>query len=168
MFFTGNKNKKDERIIQSQNKIYKELYWVVVAICFLSMAIKMSIYGWGEAMILTELAILLACGVYYLIRSSNLGLFSDEVETHDEKSKFSTDTKLVFFIGIAGVVFALFMGINSAMQYAEGTAQSWVYFGLVFFVSIVGYVGFLLFVIGIPYLLAKSNSKRIARKNEEE
>ncbi|SDI48500.1 DUF6773 family protein [Natribacillus halophilus] len=168
MFFTGSKSGKDERIIQMQNKIYRELYWVVVFICFLSMAIKISVFGWGGVTIVTEFAIVLACGIYYLIRSSYLGLFSDEVETYNEKSKFSTDTKLVFFIGIAGVALALYMGINSAVQYAEGTAQSWAYFGSVFLVSIVMYLGFFTFLIGIPYLLAKSNSKRIANKNEEE
>src|SRR5699024_4890274 len=66
-------------------------------------------------------------------RSIRLGVFAAEEEMKDRKGKMSSQKKNVFWSIGAGFGIAIFMGLNSAVNFGEGTRQSVYYF---FFVSI--------------------------------
>ena len=63
-FFGGTTKVDDERIVTAQNKIYREIYFLVMAVCLISMGFKFYQYGFGVDFIYTELAILFLQGVY--------------------------------------------------------------------------------------------------------
>ncbi|MFF2289008.1 DUF6773 family protein [Peribacillus butanolivorans] len=154
----------DERIENVRNKIYKEMYYVIMAICLLSVLFKIYKYGVGSGELYLELVILLASGVYYLARSIFLGVFWDEVEMHDRTSKTPMSKKTIFgTVGLA-LIIATIMGVNSAVSYADGSSQGLWYFVLVWCVSVMIYLPILLLFFGGIYLLAK----KIGMKNSED
>ncbi|KON70679.1 hypothetical protein AKG34_19165 [Peribacillus butanolivorans] len=154
----------DERIENVRNKIYKEMYHVIMAICLLSVLFKIYKYGVGSGELYLELVILLASGVYYLARSIFLGVFWDEVEMHDRTSKTQMSKKTIFgTVGLA-LIIATIMGVNSAVSYADGSSQGLWYFVLVWCVSVMIYLPILLLFFGGIYLLAK----KIGMKNSED
>jgi len=159
MAFYKNSNPEDERINSLKNKIYAEIYVLVVAICFISFLVKHFIYDLGVADFATELIILFVSGIYFTIRSTRLGLVSAEVEMHDQKSKWPKSKKNLFTGVVLGIGIAVCLGINSAVQYADGTAQAWYYFFLVTFVSLMIYlpVFFILLVIGNDAIKKRSD-----------
>ena len=87
--FKRTKKTTDERIENVGNKIYREMYHVIMAICLVSFVVKMYKYGAGIEEAVLELVILIGGGVYFLARSIFLGVFWDEVEMHDRISKTS-------------------------------------------------------------------------------
>jgi predicted neutral ceramidase superfamily lipid hydrolase len=124
-WFEAMKNHADERIISVQNKLYKETYIIVVSICIISLIVKSFMYDSGLKPIAVELTILLASSLYYGFRSVQLGLYSDEVEVHDQRNTtFTKSVKQLVWGGALGVAFAVFLGVRSALVYGEGTAQS--------------------------------------------
>ncbi|MEJ9230395.1 hypothetical protein LAV79_13070 [Peribacillus butanolivorans] len=154
----------DERIENVRNKIYKEMYHVIMTICLLSVLFKIYKYGVGSGELYLELVILLASGVYYLARSIFLGVFWDEVEMHDRTSKTPMSKKTIFCtVGLA-LIIATIMGVNSAVSYADGSSQGLWYFVLVWCVSVMIYLPILLLFFGGIYLLAK----KIGMKNSED
>lgn len=157
------KNKmKDERITQTQNKIYRELYYLVLIICAGSIAIKAYYFGFDSSHFATELVILFSQGVYYLYRLTKLGVYSDQVELHDQSNKTRMSTKNII-VGIClGVIMAVFFGIRSAILYADGGLQMMYYFLLVFAVSFMIYVPFLLAFFGLTHYQANKQSKKAA------
>ncbi|MFB4165112.1 DUF6773 family protein [Alteribacillus sp. JSM 102045] len=155
----------DERITQAKNQIYKEIHGFVLAMLLISVAIKFFLYGVNINLVATELIILMAQGLYYGIRSTSMGIFSAEVEIHDRNSKWPVRKKHVV-IGLAtGVILSLYMGIHSAVSYAEGTTQTIYYFGLVFLVSFMIYVPILAALMAVTYFIAKKRSKCAEEKN---
>jgi hypothetical protein len=149
---------KDERIENVRNQIYKEMYYVVLVICFVSMVVTIYKYGHDVNEFILELLILFLGGVYYLARSIYLGVFWDEVEMHDRTSKTPMSTKTIYRgIGFA-LIIAILMGINSAFNYADTSTQGLLYFGLVLFVSVVIYLPIFLLLFGGIYFLAKKIS----------
>ncbi|WP_217586280.1 DUF6773 family protein [Lentibacillus saliphilus] len=151
---------QDERVVNMKNKIYAELYILILVICAASVVIKRFVYEPGFEHISTELTILIAGGLYYTYRSAKLGVFSAEVELHDRQSKWSMQKKnLVMSIGL-GVVIALAFGINSAVQYAEGFAQSVYYFLLTAFGSLMIYLPVFIMLLVVGSELAKRKSER--------
>ena len=151
-------NVKDERITNIKNKIYAEIFILVIVICGISSFVKGTIYDMGIESIITELSILFISGVYYLYRSTRLGVVSAEVEMHDRKSKWPQKKKNLVYGIILGVGIALFLGINSAVRYAEGVGQSIYYFFLVAIVSLIFYLPFFLFVLVVGHDVAKKKS----------
>ena len=150
---------KDERIENVRNQIYKEMYYVVLAICFVSMVVTIYKYGYDVNEFILELLILFLGGVYYLARSIYLGVFWDEVEMHDRTSKTPMSTKTIYRgIGFA-LIIAILMGINSAFNYADTSTQGLLYFGLVLFVSVVIYLPIFLLLFGVTFLRRKSVEK---------
>lgn len=150
---------KDERIINMQNKIYSEIYLLVMGISVISIFLKYFIYNLEIESLATELAILFFSSVYYMYRSMKLGIFSAEVELHDQKSKW-TMRKKNFYISIAaGIVIALIFGIHSAVEYAEGTRQSIYYFVITTLGSLIIYlpVFFVILVVGHEMMKKKSD-----------
>ncbi|MFJ8244894.1 DUF6773 family protein [Peribacillus asahii] len=158
--FKRTKKTTDERIENVRNKIYKEMYHVIMAICLVSFFVKMYKYGAGIEEVVLELVILIGGGVYFLARSIFLGVFWDEVEMHDRTSKTSMSMKTIFSsVGLAFII-AVVMGINSAVSYADSSSQGLWYFTLVSFVSVIIYLPILLFLFGGIYLLAKKVSMK--------
>ncbi|WP_339148164.1 MULTISPECIES: DUF6773 family protein [unclassified Sutcliffiella] len=166
--FGGATKVEDERIVTAQNKIYREIYYLVMGICLISIGFKFYHYGFAVSPIYTELAILFLQGVYYTLRGSSLGVLSDEVEMHDRKSKVPMKWKTLLWGLAFGVFIAIFFGLNSAFNYADTTAQAYSYFFMVFFVSLIIYIPVLVLLSGGTFLAAMNRSKRVADKELEE
>ncbi|MCG1021224.1 DUF6773 family protein [Sutcliffiella horikoshii] len=167
-FFGGATKVEDERIVTAQNKIYREIYYLVMGICLISIGFKFYLYGFDVSPIYTELAILFLQGAYYTARGSSLGVLSDEVEMHDRKSKVPMKWKtLLWGLGI-GAIIAIFFGLNSAFNYADTTAQAYSYFFMVFFVSLIIYIPVLVLLSGGTFLAAMNRSKRASDKELDE
>lgn len=158
----------DERIQNTQNKIFRELYYIVSIICIISLISKMVIYGRGLGHIETEMIILIFCGVYYTIRGMYSGVLSEEVEIHDANSKVRYSTKTAFIGVMCGVAIALTMGLNSAINYADSNAQALEYFFVVFLVTLLIYAPFLTVFLVISYQAAVKKSKQINDKMLED
>ncbi|WP_042351420.1 DUF6773 family protein [Bacillus massiliigorillae] len=155
---------KDERIENTRNMIYKELYHIIMACCVISMLVKTYKYGIGNQDFVLEYIIIFGGSLYYLARSVSLGVFSDEVEMHDRQSKTPLSKKTLYgSIGFA-VVMSIVMGVNSAVSYAEGSSQGLWYFTLVALVSILIYLPFLLLLSGGIFYI----SKKISSKKQED
>lgn len=163
-----NKKIVDERVYNTQNKIYREIYILTLIIVIVSIGVKFYRFGVSMESVATEMVILICASLYYGFRSAQLGVFSDEVELHDANSKFSYSTKqLIVGIGL-GLIIALFMGVNSAYQYADSSAQAIEYFFIVFIVSLMIYVPFYLLLLFGAYKSALNKSQKVNRKMLED
>ncbi|WP_019241040.1 MULTISPECIES: DUF6773 family protein [Bacillus] len=157
-------NVTDERIENVRNKIYKELFYVVIAICFVSIITKTYKFGIGNVDAILECTILFIGAIYYLARSVYLGVYSDEVEMHDRTHKTSMSKKSLYISIGSAIVISLIMGINSAISFADNSSQGYEYFTIVTLVSIMIYLPiFLLLFCGI-HLVAK----KISMKSQED
>ncbi|WP_026571774.1 MULTISPECIES: DUF6773 family protein [Sediminibacillus] len=165
-----NRNRlKDERIINLQNKIYREIYIFVIAICVLSLVIKYVTSDDDLQNVWLELVILLGSSIYYMIRSTGMGVFSAEVEMHDQTNKRPMSVKTILIGALFGAGLAIFLGIHSAVSYADTTTQSVYYFLLTSVVSFIIYIPFLMIVNGLAYWGAKKRSdKAVAKELEDE
>ncbi|MEK5479401.1 MULTISPECIES: DUF6773 family protein [Paenibacillus] len=151
----------DERILHLRNKIFKESYLVVMVICNLSLFLKVLVFQSGWESFITELVIVSAGNLYYTIRTVMLGIYSDEVEAHDNRSKMSYSLKNILTgLGI-GLAISLFFGIRSAILYADGTFlnQAW-YFFIVFMASLMIYLPFFIGFLAVSHSLANKASKK--------
>lgn len=158
----------DERINNMQNKIYKEIYMVVNALCLISVAIKYYLYGIDIKLVITELVILFASGLYYTVRAASLGIFSDEVELHDRNSKVPMSSKNVY-IGLGlGVMIGLFFGIRSAIVYGNGLVNSLFYFIIVFFATLMIYLPLFLVLFAGSFSVASKVSKKATEQDLDE
>lgn len=151
---------QDEWIVHTKNKIFAEIYILVIIICGISIVAKYFIYDFSMEYALTEFAIVIAAGIYYLYRSVRLGLYSTEIELQERKSKWSVSKKNLI-LGISfGFGIALLMGINSAVQYADGIQQSIYYFLLVGFVSLIIYLPLFVIFLVVVNEIARRKSER--------
>ena len=158
----------DERIVNTQNKIHREIHNIITTLCAFSLIIKMIIGLRGFEYIGIEMVILIFSGVYYIVRSTQMGIYSEEVELQTRNSKLNADSRN-FIIGIVlGVIIGLLFGFNSAIQYADGLAQKVYYFIITFAASFLIYVPFLLLFLFVPPKIAKHKSDKINRKMLEE
>ncbi|MDF9759823.1 hypothetical protein OKW24_001596 [Peribacillus simplex] len=162
--FKRTKKIKDERVEHVRNKIYKEMYHVILAICLVSALFKLYKYGAGSGELYLEFVIIIAGGLYYLARSIFLGVLWDEVEMHDRTSKTPMSRKTIFGTVALALIIATILGVNSAVSYADSSSQGLWYFILVSFVSVMIYLPILLLFFGGIYLLAK----KIGMKNSED
>ncbi|MFE3976491.1 MULTISPECIES: DUF6773 family protein [unclassified Peribacillus] len=162
--FKRTKKIKDERVEHVRNKIYKEMYHVILAICLVSALFKLYKYGAGSWELYLEFVIIVAGGLYYLARSIFLGVLWDEVEMHDRTSKTPMSRKTIFGTVALALIIAIILGVNSAVSYADSSSQGLWYFVLVSFVSVLIYLPILLLFFGGIYLLAK----KIGMKNSED
>lgn len=162
-----NRNRvEDERIVNMKNKIYKEVYILIMSICTISVVVKsFMLSDWKSSLL--ELVIVVAGGLYFGIRSVLLGIYSDEVEVHDSRSKVSFNTRnMLWGIGI-GVFMALFFGIRNAVLYGDGTWTTGVwYFFLVALVSLMIYIPLFLGGMFIVHQLAHKASLKISDKDK--
>ncbi|WP_174615104.1 DUF6773 family protein [Virgibacillus ihumii] len=162
-FFRKN-NMKDERVTNLQNKIFREIYILVIALCIISGAIKIYLYGSGPDRLYTEMAIIFVTSIYYAFRSASLGIFSDEVEMHDRNSKMSMEKKMPIKGLLFGVAIALFFGTRSAILYGEKTGTPIFTFFLVMFVSLIIYVPFFILALVISHSVMKKRSDKAVEK----
>lgn len=157
----------DERIISIQNRIFKEVYFLAAAICIISIVVKTFLYDFDIALVGTEVLIILASGAYYGIRTVILGIYSDETEMYERKSKISLTAKNII-IGLAmGIAIAVLFGVRSSILYADNTNRLW-YFVLVFFASFIIYCPLLAGFLAIWHVIAKKLSEKANRKDREE
>ncbi|GAE25729.1 hypothetical protein JCM9140_1737 [Halalkalibacter wakoensis JCM 9140] len=167
MFFRK-KKAVDERVQNIQNKIYKELYMIIMALAILSIAIKFATIEVSLQLVMTEWVILLFSSLYYLQRSAYLGIYSAEVEMHDSRSKLKLRTKHII-IGIAiGFIIAGVFATNSAVNYADNRQEAINYFFLVLGVSLFIYVPIFAGLTGLSYLAAKKKSDQMNEKELED
>lgn len=164
MGFYKKSNLEDERLNNIKNKIYAEIYILVIVISGISSAVKHFIYDQGIEGIATELIILMISGIYYVYRSTRLGVISAEIEMHDRKSKWSKQKKNLFYGVTLGIGISLFFGINSAVQYADGVNQSINYFFLTAFVSLIIYLPFFLIILVVGNDVLKKKSDEAINK----
>ncbi|MFJ5765873.1 DUF6773 family protein [Lysinibacillus sp. NPDC093210] len=162
------KKQVDERVKNLQNKIYKEVYVLVMIVCSISILIKFFKMGVSLDNVLTEWLIIFISSVYYYVRTAYLGILTDEIEVHDSNSKVKLGTKNVLFGVVFGLVFAIILGLNSAFNYADSTQQAIEYFFVVFLVSLLIYVPFFAGFLGLSYMAAKKKSDQVVQKNLED
>lgn len=141
---------EDERIVNLKNKLYKEVYTLIMIICSISVIIKSFALPRTEPVWL-EMLIMLGGSLYFGIRSVALGIYSDEVEVHDQRSKISFSMRTAIWGLVIGVALALFFGIRSAVLFGnDNSATELKYFFSVFLVSLIIYIP--LFV-GVNWLI---------------
>ncbi|KOP79654.1 DUF6773 family protein [Cytobacillus solani] len=158
----------DERMINMQNKIYKEIYTIVMILCLISIVTKYYLYGIDAKIVTTELIILFVSGIYYTVRAASIGIFSDEVELHDRNSKVPMSSKNVY-IGLGlGVIIGLFFGIRSAIVYGSGLLNSIFYFVIVFFATLMIYLPLFLVLFAGGFSVAKKASIKATEKDLDE
>lgn len=158
----------DERVKNQQNRIYKEIYYIIIFACLISILIKFITDGVSLQNVLTEWLILIISSVYYCVRVANLGIFTDEVEIHDSTSKYKLTTKFIISGVAIGIVIAIIMGVNSAFNYADSTPQAIYFFFMVFFVSLFMYSLFIAGLLLLFYVLAKTKSDRVIQRMLED
>ena len=142
----------------------KKSIWIISVLCLGSFFLKVFLFDVGAKGVVLELLIIIVSGVYYLARSIFLGVYWDEVELHDRNSKVPMSNKTIFTSVGLSLLIAIFMGINSAVNYADSTSQGLWYFVLVLFVSIMIYLPIFLLLFGGIYIVAR----KISMKNNEE
>lgn len=162
------KRLQDERVVAEQNAIYREIYILIITILTISVIYKSYSSGVSLDLVGTEIIAAIASSIYYSFRASQKGIMTSEVEMHDTKSKWNYQTKTILTGVFFGVALALLFGINSAVNYADGTQQAIWYFFLVFFVSLMIYVPFLFLVTFVSYNLAKNRSDKAVQKQLED
>lgn len=158
----------DERVKNLQNKIYKEIYVLVIIVCLISILIKFITMGMSLQNVITEWFIILSVSVYYYVRTAYLGILTDEIEIHDSNSKVKFGTKNIIYGVSIGLVMAIMFGFNSAFNYAVSTQQAIEYFFVVFLVSLFIYAPFFAGFLGLTYAAAKKKSDQVVRKNLED
>lgn len=150
---------KDEWIEQTKNKIYKELYVLVVVLCAFSIFYKEIVNPEPTTIPVVELFILAGTGTYYAIRGWLLGIFSAEKEIHDRSSRIPMTAKHFIYAVAGGIGLSLYFGIRSAVVYGEGAAQSIYYFFISSAGSLLIYMPALLLLVFISAVF--TNSKNV-------
>jgi uncharacterized membrane protein len=168
MGFGLKKKQKDERLTNLQNKIYREMYILVVVICGLSVLYKQFLVEGGTQHLWTEIIIFSVSSLYYLIRSTMLGIFSDEVEMHDRSSKISFSKRNFLISLFLGVGFSLFLAIRNSLKYADSTQEALSFFFVILFACLMIYIPVLFGIMVLPYAVAKYKSDKINERELEE
>jgi len=162
------KKQVDERVKNLQNKIYKEVYVLIMIVCSISILIKFIKMGVSLDNVLTEWLIIFVSSAYYYVRTAYLGILTDEIEVHDSNSKVKLSTKNIIYGMAVGLLFAIIFGLNSAFNYADSTKQAIEYFFVVFLVSLIIYVPLFAGFLGLSYMAAKKKSDQVVQKNLED
>ncbi len=156
----------DERIENTQNKIYREAFILAILICVLSVIVKFYLYGVNYQLVIVEFLVITIPTFYSFIRTVWLGIYSDEIEIHDRISKIPISEKNILIgLGI-GIAIALFFGIRSSVLYGNDTNRLW-YFAIVFFASLMIYCPLLAAAMFAMDSIAKKISKRASLKDQD-
>ncbi|WP_336779296.1 DUF6773 family protein [Paenibacillus illinoisensis] len=165
MKWFNKKGNQDERIVNLKNKVYKEAYILIMYLCGISILVK-SFFQWETYSMLTELIVILAGSIYFGVRSVMLGIYSDEVEVHDQTSKMSYRQRNVITGLIIGISMALFLGIRSSVLFADTANEKWWYFFLVFIFSLLLYIPLFAGFNIIVHHFANKASRKAASKDQ--
>ena len=168
MRFGFKRKQKDERVTNLQNKIYREMYILIVAICALSVLYKQFLVEGGTQHLWTEIIILVASSLFYLVRSTMLGIFSDEVEMHDQASKMSFNKRNFLISLLLGVGFSLTFAIVNSQKYADSTQEAYSFFFTILFACLVFYIPVLFAIMVLPLAIAKRKSDQVNEQELEE
>jgi magnesium-transporting ATPase (P-type) len=165
MGFLKKKEVADERIEIVKNKIYKETFWASIAISIISIIVKFYLYGINTGSVITEFSIIIVLLFYRSARSVSLGIYSDEIELHDRKSKLPMNIKNIISGLGSGFAIAMFFGIRSAVVYGSDGNRMW-YFVLVFLASLAIYCPFFIATIMAMHRIAKGVSERASKREQ--
>ena len=168
MGFGFKRRQKDERVTNLQNKIYREMYIVIVIICGLSVLYKQFFVEGGTQHLWTEIIIFAVSSGYYLIRSTMLGIFSDEVEMSEQSSKLSFNKRNFVISLIVGVAISLFFAILNSQKYADSTEEAYTFFFVILFASLMIYIPVLFAIMVLPLAIAKRKSDQVNEQELEE
>lgn len=159
---------RDERVEAAKSQIFREMYYWMMGVAFASIVAKSVLYpdDWKRGAF--EMFLMIASSLYYILRSVQKGLYSDEVEMHDRKNRRSVSQKNMWLGLGSGLAIALYFGFRSAIVYGgEGTTIK--YFFSSFFFSILFYIPIFLVLVLLGDLMAQKGSKRMQnRKNEDD
>ncbi|WP_444684544.1 DUF6773 family protein [Alkalicoccus luteus] len=159
---------KDERVVGLENKVYRELMYIVYALLLASLIYNYVQFGAQEAFLSIEVALLLLLSLYSGIRYQMMGLYTDKAEEYlvKKKKKYST----FYFVagGLLGLGFSFSFAFNSAINYAETTTQSITYFATVFFVCAIIYIVPLALLTGFMPWISERKAKKRLQEDEGE
>ncbi|WP_270181182.1 DUF6773 family protein [Alkalihalobacillus sp. CinArs1] len=155
----------DERVTALQDGIFRELYAIVVGLCGLSIFYEQFFGDISLGKVWLELVIIIGGGAYYLLRSSMLGIFTDEVEMHDRSSKWKMNTKNMVISVLVGLGISLTFATINSQRFGETRSETIEFFFVIFFVSMMIYIPFMFAILVLPYAMAKYRSDNV---NEEE
>ena len=165
-WFKKNSVVEDERIVNLKNKLYKEVYVLIMIICSISVIIKSFMQPEAESVWL-EMLIILGGSLYFGIRSVGLGIYSDEVEVHDQRSKISFSKRTAISGLIIGVILALYFGIRSAVLYGNGNSATEIkYFLTVFIFSLIIYIPLFVGVNIVTHYGANKMSQKMSKDED--
>ncbi|UOQ44410.1 hypothetical protein MUN89_21730 [Halobacillus salinarum] len=168
MRFGFREKKVDERVATLQNKIYRELYSLVVIICGISLVYKVFFAEAANPNIWTEVIILVGGAVYYLVRASALGIFSDEVEMHDRSSKLKLNTKKFMLALLVGIGISLIFATINSQLYGDSTDETIYFFFLILIACLLIYIPVLFGIMVLPYVVAKYKSDKVNEQQMED
>lgn len=152
---------KDERIIQLNNKIQKEAFYLVLLLLGLSIFIKAYILNMAVSEYITELIIMIASLIYTTIRGSIVGYNSVDTSKHGKKLMVFTVLGLSLFISIS-------TGIRNYSLYGgkyTGIFDSSFITALIFtFISSAIFISLILVLVSF---IDKLGQKRLEKKLED-
>jgi len=153
---------KDERILQLNNKIQSEAYFVVLFLLFVSIFIKFYVMDMSLSQYAVELGIIILSTVYITIRSVIIGY------------NFMNTSKGANVLTVSGIlalslVISIINGIRNYSLYNDKyTGIFDGYFIAVLVVTFVSALVFISTIFAILYLLNKKGQQRIEKKLNEE
>ena len=158
---------RDEQVEAAKSQIFRELYYLMIGFAGISVIAKTILYPGNWKTSFFELLLIIFSAVYYILRSVQKGLYTDEIEENDEENRRSVSQKnMLIGLGV-GLVIALFFGIRSAVIFGgEGTMLR--LFFLHFFGSLMIYIPFFLGVAVLGDQLANRVSLRNLGKQDKE
>ena len=156
----------DERVEGMQNRIFREMYYLILVICSGSALLKLYVYGLVFNRMVTELVILVVPLAYYAVRALWLGIVGDELELQERSAKVPIALRNLLIGLAAGLFTAVFFGVRSAILYGSEGLRLY-YFTLVFTASLMIYLPFFIVVLLVPYLLAKGLSRKRGSLGDE-
>lgn len=156
----------DERLEGAKRRIYKEAYFLVMAICTVSLIYKSWVHGFGTQATLLESLVLVGSSLYCLVRSITLGVIADEVEMTDRMSKWSTNQRALVTSLVAGFILAVLFGLRSAVVYGDSTNRL-SHFGLVFITTLLFNVPLLAIASVVGTKVAQKISEMTSRRNTD-
>ncbi len=153
---------KDERILQLNNKIQSEAYFVVLFLLFVSIFIKFYVMDMSLSQYAVELGIIILSTVYITVRSVIVGY------------NFMNTSKGANILTVSGVlalslVISIINGIRNYSLYND--KYTGIFDGHFIAVLVVTFVSALVFIstiFAILYLLNKKGQQRIEKKLNEE
>lgn len=156
------KKVNDERVVQLNNKIQKEAYFVVLFLAAASLIIKTYVMEMSFTHYAAELGIIVLSSLYIAVRSMFLG--------HDfcEDSRNSRVLNIFAVLGLSLIV-SIANGVKNYSLYGDKyTGILDVHFILVLAVTFISSAVFISMALGLLYALNKAGQQRLEKKLNDE